>query len=95
VEINLEFIGFAGLYDLFKKRRGYTLAGGTIFDLVEDLVLKHGQTAARELLSRETGWLDPVIQVRINEAYLEEESLKVRRLEEGDRVVFLKLLAGG
>jgi len=95
VEIDLEFIGFAGLYDLFKERRPYTLAGRTVFDLIEDLVRKYGQAAERELLSPETGWLDPVIQVRINETYVEEESLKTRRLEEGDRVVFLKLLAGG
>jgi sulfur carrier protein ThiS len=96
MKIEIEFIGFPVIYDLFPEgRHPYSFPGNSIPQLVEDLIVRYGQRLEEALRETGTKRMDPTIQVRINGKFISKEEIAGRELGEGDQVTFLKLLAGG
>jgi len=94
--IKIEFIGFPVIYDLFPEgTHPYCLSGKTIPELLEELIAGYGQRLKESLLDIGTNKMDPTIQVRINGKFILKEEIWREEIREGDRVAFLKLLAGG
>ena len=76
------------------KRVEISFSGDTVADLLDHLVEQHGQ-AAKEALLDETGDLDSIIQILINEErWVVHEDLDVP-LKDGDSVVLMLLVVGG
>ena len=95
-QIEIVFIGFPKIYDFFSRDHiTYVFSGKTVPDLVQDLIAYHGEPIRESLLEKRTQKLDPTIQVRINEKYVKREDFDRQIIEKGDKVVFLRLLAGG
>jgi MoaD family protein len=77
-----------------RKELEVLFAGETIGDLIEHLVDRYGQPA-RQALCDEQGNLDPVVQVLLNgEEWVTHDKLGTR-LQDGDDVMLLMMLAGG
>ncbi|MCX5907320.1 MAG: hypothetical protein NTY64_09065 [Deltaproteobacteria bacterium] len=96
MNIQIEFIGFPTIYDLFPEgAHSYTFAGRTIGELVGDLIEKNNPRVRETLLDGKTQTLDSSIQVTINRQFIKKEELQSRGIQEGDRVIFMRLLAGG
>lgn len=96
MKINIEFIGFPVIYDLFPEgSHAYPFPGDTILQLVDDLIARHGERMKDALLDPGTRKMDPTIQVRINGRFVLRDVISGQRIQEGDHVAFLKLLAGG
>jgi molybdopterin converting factor small subunit len=94
--IEIVFVGFPTIYDLFKKDRiHYSFSGHTLKDLVEDLLVQYGQQIKESFWDESVKGLDPSIQIVINEKYVQSADLRYVELSEGDQVTFLRLLAGG
>jgi sulfur carrier protein ThiS len=96
MDISIEFIGFPILYDIFPEGPSpYAYDGNTVAQLLDQLIAK-GDTLVREsLLDPGMGSIDPAIQVMINGKFLEKEKFRERRLDKGDSVTVMRLLAGG
>ena len=96
MKILVEFIGFPTLHDLFPAgTHPCIFPGNSLSGLVEDLILRYGETMKESLIDQETKKLDQTIQVRLNCNYLNREEMDLQELKEGDSITFLKLLAGG
>ena len=96
MKIEIEFIGFPIIYDLFPEgRHPYSLSGNSVPQLVEDLIARYGQRLDEALREAGTKGMDPTIQIRVNEKFILREDMDRQELGEGDQVTFLKLLAGG
>ncbi|NWF54416.1 MAG: MoaD/ThiS family protein [Syntrophaceae bacterium] len=96
MNIQIELIGFPVIYDLFPAGpHPYSLSGNTLLHLVNDLIARHDSRMKEALLDSGAGALDPTIQIRINQTWIPREKIPEQKLEEGDRVTFMKLLAGG
>jgi len=96
MNIEIEFIGFPVIYDLFPEGRyPYSFPGNSIPQLVEDLIAKYGQRLEDALRDTGTKRMDPTIQMRINGKFILKEEVDRQELGEGDQLTFLKLLAGG
>lgn len=96
MDINIEFIGFPTIYDLFPGgAHPYTLRGETLLQLMEDLIERNDERLRESLLDPGTKSLDPTIQIIINGRPVPRDQMRVRRIEEGDQITFMKLLAGG
>ncbi len=96
MKIEIEFIGFPVIYDLFPEgRHPCSFPGNSIPQLVEDLIARYGQRLEDALREAGTKRMDPAIQVRINSGFISKEEIAGRELREGDHLAFLKLLAGG
>jgi hypothetical protein len=96
MNIEIEFIGFPVIYDLFPEGcHPHSFAGNSIPQLVGDLVSRHGQRLEEALRETRTGMMDPTIQIRVNGKFILQEDIDRQELGEGDQVAFLKLLAGG
>jgi sulfur carrier protein ThiS len=95
VKITIESLGLPTLSAVIGKKAELDLKGGTVADLVDQLVGRFGPKARELLLDRE-GQLDLTIQVMLNdEGFLAREDLGRRELKEGDRVRFMLLVGGG
>jgi sulfur carrier protein ThiS len=95
VKITIESLGLPTLSAVIGKKAELDLKGGTVADLVDQLVGRFGPKA-RELLLDAEGQLDLTIQVMLNdEGFLAREDLARRELKEGDRVRFMLLVGGG
>lgn len=95
VKITIESLGLPTLSAVIGKKAELDLKGGTVADLVDQLVGRFGPKA-RELLLDPEGQLDLTIQVMLNdEGFLAREDLARRELKEGDRVRFMLLVGGG
>lgn len=95
VKITIESLGLPTLSAVIGKKAELDLKGGTVADLVDQLVGRFGPKA-RELLLDAEGQLDLTIQVMLNdEGFLAREDLARRELREGDRVRFMLLVGGG
>ena len=91
----VEFLGLSSLSSCAGKRTEADIAGGTVKDVIDHLVKKHGLKASRAMLDKK-GELDVIIQVMINgEGFLPREELSKRLLKENDRVRFMLLAGGG
>jgi hypothetical protein len=96
MNIQIEFIGFPVIYDLFPEgSHAYSFSGNMVPELTEVLIDRHGQRLREALLDAGTGRMDPTIQIRINGKFLLKDDIPRREIREGDHVTFLKLLAGG
>jgi sulfur carrier protein ThiS len=92
----IEFIGFPVIYDIFPEGpHPFAFLGETLPELIQSLVERKGVRVKESLLDPGTQSLDPAIQIMINRKLLPQEEIPSRRIEEGDHVTFLKLLAGG
>lgn len=95
MKITIESLGLPTLSAVIGKKAELDLKGGTVADLVDQLVGRFGPKA-RELLLDPEGQLDLTIQVMLNdEGFLAREDLARRELKEGDRVRFMLLVGGG
>jgi len=96
VNIQLEFIGFPIIYDLFPEGPHlYALEGNTLVELIEDLIAQEDSRVKEALLDPGTKSLDPTIQVMVNQKFISRAQLKEQKVEENSHVTFFKLLAGG
>lgn len=96
MNIKIEFIGFPVIYDLFSEGpHPYDFPGKTLPELIQNLIDRNEVRVKETLLDRRTGALDPAIQITINRKFILKEQMSRQKIEEGDQVTFLKLLAGG
>jgi len=96
VNIQLEFIGFPVIYDLFPEgSHPYTLAGNTLAQLIEGLAAHEDLRVKESLLEPGTGTIDPTVQIMINQKLVPKTEMQEQKVGEGDHITFLKLLAGG
>jgi molybdopterin converting factor small subunit len=95
MNVEIEFIGFSAIFDIFEGPRTMTFIGSTLLELIEDLIDQYGARVEESLKDRTTKALDPAVQVRINGSYIVGDNILDQRISEGDKVTFLRLLAGG
>jgi len=77
-----------------RKELEVEFAGETVSDLIEHLVATYGRRA-KQALYDEKGDLDPVVQVLLNgEEWITRDQLDTR-LQDGDNVVLMMMMAGG
>ncbi len=96
VNIRIEFVGFPVIYDLFPEGpHPYSFRGSSLLELVKDLVAKHDPRVGESLLEGRTKALDPTVQITINRRFVLKEEIPSHKIQEGDHIAFLKLLAGG
>lgn len=95
MKITVESLGLPTLAAVIGKKAELDVKGGTVADLVAQLVGRFGPKARRLLLDGE-GRLDPTIQVMVNdEGFISREDLPRRELKDGDRIRFMLLVGGG
>ncbi len=96
MNIQLEFIGFPIIYDLFPEGPHlYTLEGNTLVQLIEELVAHEDPRVKETLLDPGTESLDPTIQIMVNQKFIPKAQMKEQKVGENNHVTFFKLLAGG
>jgi len=94
--IEITFVGFPTLYDFFHSDHLlHSFSGGTLKNLVESLSRQYGEVLNESLWDQSRNHLDPAIQVVINDQYVDRGDRDHLPISEGDRVKFLRLLAGG
>ncbi|HSR11291.1 MAG TPA: hypothetical protein VLS90_07575, partial [Thermodesulfobacteriota bacterium] len=69
--------------------------GDTPAQLAEELIARFDSRVRESLLDPGTGTIDPAIQVMVNGKLIARDDLSGWIFREGDRVTFMKLLAGG
>ena len=95
MKITVESLGLPTLSTVIGKKAELDSKGGTVADLVNQLVVRFG-SKAREVLLDSEGQLDLTIQVMVNdEGFLAREDLPKRELKDGDRIRFMLLVGGG
>jgi len=95
MKITVETLGLPTLSAVIGKKAELNFNGGTVADLVNQLVGRFGPKA-REMLLDGEGHLDLTIQVMVNEeGFLNREDLPKRELKEGDRIRLMLLVGGG
>jgi len=96
MNVRIEFIGFPVIYDLFPEGpHPFTFRGETLIELAEDLITQNDPRVKESLLDPGTESLDPTIQIMINRKLIPRDHIKKQRIQEGDQITFMKLLAGG
>ena len=96
MKIEIEFIGFPVIYDIFPEgRHPHLFSGETITQLVEDLIKTNEQRVREALLDERTKEFDHTIQVMINRDFIDRDQFRDKKIRERDHVTFLRLLAGG
>ena len=95
MKIQIESLGLPTLSKLIGKTSQQEMTDGTLSDLVDHIVNRHGPMAGKILLDQE-GRLDMTIQVMINdEGFLSRDEYSQRILKDGDSVKFILLVGGG
>ena len=95
MKIKIESLGLPALAKLIGKKTEIDLPGGSVADLIANLVKRHGQQMRKALLDND-GKLDLTIQVMLNaEGILARDQYSKRVLKDGDKVIFLILVGGG
>jgi sulfur carrier protein ThiS len=95
VKITVESLGLPTLSGFIGRQAELDFQGGTVADLVDQLVGRFG-AKDREMLLDDAGQLDPSIQVMVNEeGFLAREQLPERVLKNGDRIRFVLIVGGG
>jgi len=96
MNIQIEFIGFPLIYDLFPEGlHPFSFSGNRLMQLLEDLIARHGARVKESLSDPGKNSLDPAIQIMINKKLILKNKISEQRIEEGDQITFMKLLAGG
>jgi sulfur carrier protein ThiS len=84
------------MYDLFPEgSHSYRFPGDKLRQLVDDLIARHDSRVKESLLDPGKESLDPTIQVMVNQKLVPKDQIQYQKIEEGDQITFLKLLAGG
>jgi sulfur carrier protein ThiS len=95
MKITVESLGLPTLSAVIGRKAELEINGGTVADLIRQLVGRFGPTARAVLLDGD-GQLDLTIQVMVNdEGFLVREDLPKRELRDGDRIRFMLLVGGG
>lgn len=95
MKVTVEALGLPTLAAVIGKKAELDFKGGTVADLVAQLIGRFGPKARGLLLDGE-GRLDLTIQVMVNdEGFIAREDLSRRELRDGDRVRFMLLVGGG
>ena len=77
-----------------RKELEVEFAGETVSDLLDHLLAQYGRKA-RQALHDDRGQLDPVVQILLNgEEWVPHDRLD-RKLQGGDHIVLMLMLAGG
>ena len=96
MKIKIEFVGFPVIYDLFPEGpHPYSLGGNTLAQLIDNLIAHQDNRVKESILDPATKALDPTIQIMINQKLIPRGKIQSQKVEEGDQVTFMKLLAGG
>ena len=96
MNIQIEFVGFPMIYDIFPGGpHPYAFPGKTLSELIKHLIETNGQRLAESLLDKRTKIIDPSTQIMINKKFIEVDQIQAKEIKEGDHVTFLRLLAGG
>ena len=93
--VHIRFIGFHTVYKSVKNGLTLDAAGRSSAELVDELIQHYGPAMAKELKDPRGEGLDPVIQVKVNERFLDGKEVATYQLRENDKVTFLKLISGG
>jgi len=95
LKVQIESLGLPTLSKVIGRKTQWELAGGTVTDLIKEIVDRHGRKMHKILLDQ-TGELDLAIQVMLNdEGFLPREEFSKRPLKDGDSVKFMLLVGGG
>ena len=95
MKIKIESLGLPALAKLIGKKTEIDLPGGSVADLIANLVKRHGQQMRKALLDND-GKLDLTIQVMLNEeGILPRDQYSKRVLQDGDKIIFMLLVGGG
>ena len=96
IRVEVRFIGFPSIYDFFHDDQViHIFPGGTVSDLIHDLINRYRVPIGEAFLLERSGELDPTIQVRIDKDYLRRDDFDRSAIRDGDHVTFLRLMAGG
>jgi molybdopterin converting factor small subunit len=95
MKIELEFLSMPSVVKkIGHKTIDFDLRGNTIDDLVQEMSERYGDQFRQFLLDK-SGALDPVFKIMINKKkWIPRDRLKTP-LQDGDRVTFMMLVAGG
>ena len=96
MNVEIEFIGFPTIYDIFQE--GYhacDFSGNSLWELIEDLIDRYGARVKESLMDPKSQTLDPALQIMINQQFITEDDFYRQKIEGGDKITFLRLLAGG
>ena len=94
--IDVRFLGFPTIYDFFQGDSiKHTFSGNTLMDLIHNIISHYGERVKEALWDQKIDMLDPSIQIMINKKYVKRTDLHNLTISQGDKVTFLKLLAGG
>jgi len=95
LKITVESLGLPTLSAVIGKKAELDFKGGTVADLIDQLVGRFS-AKAREVLLDGEGQLDPTIRVMLNEEdFLAREEMAGRGLKDGDQIRFILLVDGG
>jgi len=96
ITIEVEFLGFPAIYDFFHGSSiEHTFSGNTLMDLIDDLISHCGERVREAFWDQKINGLDPSIQIMLNQEYVKGTDLHNLTISQGDKVTFLRLLAGG
>jgi molybdopterin converting factor small subunit len=95
MKIDVEFLGLPMVSDVVgKKKLEVDIAGGTVKDVIDELIRRYGKKV-RDALYDGEGRFDVMIQIALNEKTSVPPDKHGTLLKEGDRLIFMLLLAGG
>ena len=95
MKVHVEILGLPTLAGLIGKKTELELDGGTVGDLINQIVNQHGKKVRAILLDQDSQ-LDYTIQVMVNdEGFIARKAYAARALKDGDSVKFLLLAGGG
>jgi MoaD family protein len=95
MKVRIEIVGVPMLSDVIgKKKFELNVPGKTVKDLIEELIRKYG-TKVRKVLYAEKGTFDPMIQIALNGEKWIPADRHDTKLNDGDTLIFMILLAGG
>ncbi len=96
MQIEVEFVGFPTIYDLFPEgRHRIAFEGKSLHELIDFLIVRNGERLKEALMEPGSNRFDPAIQVSLNKRFLTGQEIARTPVAEGDCVTFLRLLAGG
>ncbi len=95
MRIYVEFLGFPTVSDVVgKKHLELDVSGNTFKDVIDELIRMYGRKV-RDAFYDEKGNLDVTLQLTLNGKILSSADTRQILLNEGDRLTFMLLLAGG
>jgi sulfur carrier protein ThiS len=94
--VEVQFTGFPTIYDLFRGDTiRHSFSGKTLQELIADLISRYVERVKEALWDDKVNGLDPSIQIMVNRQYVKRTEFDKSIISHGDKVTFLRLLAGG